>query len=110
MNLEEYKKSRQAKADALDMCFINSMIKDMGESWVAKAIEDAVDVKLGRAIIVLPKFDIYDRVYYTDNDYDDYGTVKNIKIVDNVIKYEVVWDDGEPTDLYTEDQITKVKS
>lgn len=110
MDLEEYKKSRQAKADALDMCFINSMIKDMGESWVAKAIEDAVDVKLGRAIIVLPKFDIYDRVYYTDNDYDDYGTVKNIKIVDNVIKYEVVWDDGEPTDLYTEDQITKVKS
>lgn len=110
MDLEEYKKSRQAKADALDMCFINSMIKDMGESWVAKAIEDAVDVKLGRAILVLPKFDIYDRVYYTANDYDDYGTVKNIKIVDNVIRYEVVWDDGEPTDLYTEDQITKVKS
>lgn len=110
MDLEEYKKSRQAKADALDMSFINSMIKNMGESWVAQAIENAVDVKLGRAIIVLPKFDIYDRVYYTANDYDDYGTVKNIKIVDNVIKYEVVWDDGEPTDLYTEDQITKVKS
>lgn len=109
MDLEEYKKARQAKADALDMCFIQSTIRDMGESWVADAIEKMMDVNLGRAIIVLPVFDMYDRVQYVDSEFEDWGTVTNIKIVDNGIRYEVRWDDGEPTDLYTAEQIEKVK-
>lgn len=94
----------------IDQHFIDEMIKSRGTAWVAQAIENMLDVQLGRAILVLPKFNMYDRVQYKDNPYEDLGTVTNIQILDSGIQYEVRWDDGEPTDLYTEHQIVKVKS
>jgi hypothetical protein len=94
----------------IDQHFIDEMINTRGAAWVAQAIENALDVKLGRAVQILPVFDMHDRVYYKDNDTDDMGTVVDITVVDNMIWYKVRWDDGEPTDLYTQFQIVKVKS
>ena len=94
----------------IDSHFINEMIKSQGVEWVAKALENAMDIKLGLAFHIEPSFKKFDRVQYKDSPYEDWGTVVSISVVDNMIHYGVRWDDGEPTDLFTDSQIEKVKS
>lgn len=109
ISMVDYLKSRQNKAEAFDMMFINSTIKDKGENWVASAIENQLDVDEGNVFLIRPVFNVDEKVSYKDNEGPDYGTVVAIKMVDNIIWYEVVWYDGEPTDLYRDTQLEKVQ-
>ena len=55
----------------------------------------------------MPSFKVGDRVLYADRiggATDEFGTV--LKVIEHTTyEYEVEWDDGDPNDLYFDDQL-----
>lgn len=108
ISMSDYLASRKAKAEAFDSMFINSVIKDEGEDYVARAIELFAEVDDKEAFIVRPDFKMFDEVKYVDDDTVNVGKIIDIKYVDSRFLYMVDWYNDEDADWYNDRQLERL--